>query len=114
MKTLIEKGFRQLFGIEVKMINRSDIDIAIYVMNKKLSKLTDKKLSELIPDFSIVTIGKGFDTWSYTTTVFDNKRESFSTSDSVYTYKSSERAYVGLMKEWFGSEILMKFMQRNV
>jgi hypothetical protein len=114
MKALVEKGFRQLFGIEVKMINRSDIDIAIYVMNKKLSRLTDKKLAELEPNFSINSIGKGFDTWNYKIIIFDSERESFSTSESLNTYNSAEKAFVGLMKEWFGSELLMKFMQRNM
>ena len=114
MKTIIEKGFRQLFGVDVKMINRSDIDIAIYIMNKKLSKLNEKKLSELEPDFAIISVGSGFDLWDYRITIFDSERESISTSDSINTYNSAELAFVGLMKAWFGDELLMKFMQRNV
>ena len=114
MRTLIKKAFRQLFGIDVKMINRPDIDIAIYVMNKKLSKLNDEKLSKLEPDFAITSMGSGFDVWNYKIIIFDSDRESYSTLDSVNTYNSAEKAFVGLMKEWFGSNILLKFMKRNV
>ena len=114
MKILIEKGFRQLFGMDVRMLNRSDIDIAIYIMNKKLAKLNDKKLAELEPDFGIIAIGKGFDLWNYRITMFDDKRENPLSSDSINTYKSAELAFIALMKSWFGSEILMRFMKRNV
>ena len=114
MRTLIEKAFKELFGMNVKMINRPDIDIAIYVMNKKLSKLNEEKLSKLEPDFTITSMGSGFDVWTYKINTFDSDRESYSTFDSINTYNLAEQAFVGLMKELFGSEILMKFIQKNV
>lgn len=114
MKTLVEKGFRQLFGMDVKMINRSDIDIAIYTMNKKLKKLDEKKLAELEPNFAIVRIGSGYDLWDYRLYILDDERKSMGYNDSVNTYNSPEQAFIGLMEAWFSGEILMKFMQRNV
>ena len=114
MNILVEKGFRQLFGMEVKMLNRSDIDIAIYVLNRKLKKLKDDKLAKLEPNFAIMSMGSGYDLWNYKITIFDENRENGLSTESINTYDTAELAFAGLLKGWFEGEILPKFMQRNV
>lgn len=114
MKKLIEKGFRQLFGIDVVVLNLPDADIAIYVVDKKLSKLTEKSLGILTPNFTILRIGVNFNLWVYRINHLDNDRNIDFTNESVMTYDTSDAAFAGLMMDYFKNELLMKFIERNI
>ena len=104
MKKLIEKTFKELLNMEVRVINLpdDDIDMAIFVVrDNKTRKMSEKELSTYGFDYAITRTTKHGDNWVYITTVFHDavfsNNELVSPPDSsevesVSIYKTSERA----------------------
>jgi hypothetical protein len=109
MKNLIEKTFKELLNMEVRVINlpQDDIDMAIYVVrDKKTRKMSEKELATFGFDYAITRTNKHVNNWVYIITVFHDavfsNNELVSPPDSsevesVNIYKSSERALADLI-----------------
>ena len=111
MKKLVEKSFKDILNMNVRMINLpdDDIDMGIFVVHdKKTLKMSEKELSKYEFDFALTRTGKEWNSWVYLITqkieaVFRNN-ELVSPPDSivhesVMTYVTAEQALRGLILE---------------
>jgi len=104
MKKLIQKAFKDLLNLEVRVINLpdDDIDMGIFVIrDKKTRKMPENELATYGFDYTITRTTKFAETWVYTITVFHDavfsQNELVSPPDSseiesVNTYTNAERA----------------------
>lgn len=96
-----------MLNLEVRVINipQDNIDVGIFVIHdKKMRKMDEKKLAEYSFDYAITRNGKS---WIYLQGIHINalirNNEVISPpetiiSESVQTYKSSEKAFLELVK----------------
>ena len=109
MKKLIVDSFKSILNVDVRVVNiPDDVDMAIFILDKRMAKKSDKELSTYEYDFAITRLNNVNDTWLYLIrydipeVVRGGEYISPPNSDyveSVMTYKTSENALHKLILE---------------